>query len=72
MSSSALCLRDTPGTGMTAIIPGSGVQRRESLAGPHRRDGGFFFDTIHGARARTPAESIVAATAAAHEFHEKR
>jgi hypothetical protein len=56
---------------MTAIIPGSGVRRRESPAGPHRRDGGFFFDTMHGARARTPVASVVAAIGAAHEFHEK-
>ena len=57
---------------MTAIIPGSGVRRRESPAGPHRRDGGFVFDTIHGAQARTPVENIVAAIAAGHEFHGNR
>jgi hypothetical protein len=57
---------------MTVIIPGSGVRRRESPDGPHRRDGGFVFDTIHGAQARTPVKSIVAATAAAHAFHGNR
>jgi hypothetical protein len=57
---------------MTAIIPGSGVRRRESLAGLHRRDGGSVFDTIHGAQARTPVENIVAAIAAVHAFRGNR
>ena len=56
---------------MTAIIPGSGVRRRKSPFSPHRRDGGFFFDRIHGARALTPVDHVVAAIGAAHEFHEK-
>jgi len=57
---------------MTSIIPGSGVRRREWPAGPHRRDGGFVFDTIHGAQARTSVEKIVAAIAAVREFHGKQ
>ena len=57
---------------MTAIIPGPGVRWRESLDGPHRRDGGFVFDTIHGVQARTPVKNIVAAIAAGHAFHGNR
>ena len=57
---------------MTAIIPGPGARWRESLVGPHRRDGGFVFDTIHGVQARTPVKNIVAAIAAGHAFHGNR
>ena len=57
---------------MTVIIPGPGVRWRESLAGPRRRDGGFVFDTIHAAQARTPVENIVAAIAAVQELHGNR